>query len=69
MPDFKKDLEAVIQRAKESGLNISSPLARRREIGRGPLRLANSHPSIYAILGVIPTMEEVDDQTVRTAEI
>ena len=39
MSEFKKDLEEVIQRAKESGIEYSSRLGRRKRIGRGPLRL------------------------------
>ncbi len=39
MPEFRRDLEEVIQRAKHRVLNISLPLEQRKRIGIGLLRL------------------------------
>ena len=64
MPDFKKDLEAVIQRAKESGVEYIFTVGTEKKDWRRALEIANSHPTIYAILGVHPhNAKEIDDQT------
>ncbi len=67
MPDFKKDLEAVIQRAKESGVEYIFTVGTEKKDWRRALEIANSHPTIYAILGVHPhNAKEIDDQTYPT---
>jgi len=64
MPDFKKDLEAVIQRAKESGVEYIFTVGTEKKDWKRALEIANSDPSIYAILGVHPhNAKEIDDQT------
>ena len=64
MPEFKKDLEAVIQRAKESGVEYIFTVGTEKKDWKRALEIANSHPSIYAILGVHPhNAKEIDDQT------
>ena len=64
MPEFKKDLEAVIQRAKESGVEYIFTVGTERKDWKKALEIANSHPSIYAILGVHPhNAKEIEDQT------
>jgi TatD DNase family protein len=64
MPEFKKDLEAVIQRAKESGVEYIFTVGTEKRDWKRALEIANSHPSIYAILGVHPhNAKEIDDQT------
>jgi TatD DNase family protein len=63
MPDFKKDLEAVVQRAKESGVEYIFTVGTEKKDWKKALEIANSHPSIYAILGVHPhNVKEIDDQ-------
>ena len=67
MPEFKKDLEAVIQRAKESGVEYIFTVGTERKDWKRALEIANSNPSIYAILGVHPhNAKEIDDQTYPT---
>jgi TatD DNase family protein len=67
MPEFKKDLEAVIQRAKESGVEYIFTVGTERKNWKRALEIANSNPSIYAILGVHPhNAKEIDDQTYPT---
>jgi TatD DNase family protein len=67
MPEFKKDLEAVIQRAKESEVEYIFTVGTERRDWKRALEIANTHPSIYAILGVHPhNAKEIDDQTYRT---
>ncbi len=64
MPDFKKDLETVIQRAKESGVEYIFTVGTEKKDWRRALEIANTHDSIYAILGVHPhNAKEIDDQT------
>ena len=63
MQDFKKDLEAVIQRAKESGVEYIFTVGTEKKDWKRVLEIANSHPSIYAILGVHPhNVKEIDDR-------
>ena len=64
MPEFKRDLEGVIQRAKESGVEYIFTVGTEKKDWERALEIANSHPSIYAILGVHPhNAKEIDDQT------
>jgi TatD DNase family protein len=64
MPEFMKDLEAVIQRAKESGVEYIFTVGTEKKDWKRAVEIADSHPSIYAILGVHPhNAKEIDDQT------
>jgi len=64
MPEFKKDLDGVIQRAKESGVNTIFTVGTERKDWKRALEIAHLHPSVYAILGVHPhNAKEIDDQT------
>jgi TatD DNase family protein len=64
MPDFKRDLEQVIQRANESGVGYIFTVGTEKKDWKRALEIADSHPSIYAILGVHPhNAREIDDQT------
>jgi TatD DNase family protein len=64
MPEFRKDLEAVIQRAKESGVEYIFTVGTEKRDWKRALEIADSHPSIYAILGVHPhNAKEIDEQT------
>ncbi len=64
MPDFEKDLEAVIQRARESGVEYIFTVGTEKKDWKRALEIAHSHSSIYAILGVHPhNAKEIDDQT------
>jgi len=64
MPEFKKDLEAVIQRAKESGIEYIFTVGTEEKDWKRALEIADSHPSIYAILGVHPhNAKEINDRT------
>jgi TatD DNase family protein len=64
MPEFKKDLEAVIERAEASGVEYIFTVGTEKKNWSRALEIANSHPSIYAILGVHPhNAKEIDDQT------
>jgi len=64
MPEFKKDLEAVIQRAIESGVEYVFTVGTEKKDWKRALEIIESHPSIYAILGVHPhNAKEIDHQT------
>ncbi|HSB03912.1 MAG TPA: TatD family hydrolase [Thermodesulfobacteriota bacterium] len=66
MPEFKKDLESVIQRAKESGVEYIFTVGTEKKDWKRALEIANSHPSIYAILGVHPhNAKEIDEESYR----
>jgi TatD DNase family protein len=67
MPDFRKDLEQVIQRAKASGVGYIFTVGTEKKDWKRALEIADSHPSIYAILGVHPHhAKEIEDQTYPT---
>jgi len=67
MPDFRRDLEQVIQRAKESGIGYIFTVGTEKKDWKRTLEIATSHPSIYAILGVHPHhAKDIDDQTFST---
>ena len=64
MPEFKKDLEGVIRRAMESGVEYIFTVGTEEKDWRRALEITNAHPSIYAILGIHPhNAKEIDDQT------
>jgi TatD DNase family protein len=64
MPEFRRDLEEVIQRAKHSGIEYIFTVGTEKKDWERTLEIANSHPSVYAILGVHPhNAKEIDDQT------
>jgi TatD DNase family protein len=67
MEEFERDLEEVIQRAKESGVEyIFTVGTEKKDWGRA-IEIAHLHPPIYAILGVHPHhAKEIDDQTYPT---
>lgn len=67
MPEFKKDLEAVIQRAKASGVEYIFTVGTEKKDWKRAIEIADSHSSVYAILGVHPhNAKEIDDQTYPT---
>jgi len=67
MPDFKRDLEQVIQRAKESGVGYIFTVGTEKKDWQRALEIADSHAFVYAILGVHPHhAKEIEDQTYPT---
>jgi len=67
MPDFRKDLEQVIQRAKESTIGYIFTVGTEKKDWKRALEIADLHPSIYAILGVHPhNVKEIEDRTYPT---
>jgi TatD DNase family protein len=64
MSEFKKDLEEVIQRAKESGVEYLFTVGTEKKDWKRALEIAHSHSMIYAILGVHPhNAREIDERT------
>lgn len=64
MPDFKKDLDEVIQRAKESGVEYIFTVGTERKDWSKTLEICHRYPSVYAILGVHPhNAKEIDSET------
>ncbi len=64
MPEFKKDLDEVIQRAKESGVEYIFTVGTDKKDWKRALEIAQSYPSVYAILGVHPhNAKEIDGET------
>jgi TatD DNase family protein len=67
MPDFRKDLEEVIQRAEASDVGTIFTVGTESKDWRKALEIAHSHPSIYAILGVHPHhAKEINHETYST---
>jgi TatD DNase family protein len=70
MPDFRRDLEEVIQRAKEAGVEYIFTVGTEKKDWKRAIEIAQSHPFIYAILGVHPhNAKEIDDQTYETLRV
>jgi TatD DNase family protein len=64
MPEFKKDLEEVILRAKKSGVEYIFTVGTEKRDWKRALEISHSHPGVYAILGVHPhNAKEIDDRT------
>ena len=67
MPEFKRDLEEVIQRAKASGVEYIFTVGTERKDWQRALEISHSHPFVYAVLGVHPhNAKEIDDGTYST---
>jgi TatD DNase family protein len=67
MPEFRRDLEQVILRAKASGVEYIFTVGTEKRDWMRALEIAHSNPSVYAILGVHPhNAKEIDDQTYPT---
>jgi TatD DNase family protein len=63
MPDFREDLEDVVKRAKESGIEYIFTVGTEKKDWKRALEIAHSYPFIFAILGVHPhNVREVGDQ-------
>jgi len=64
MPDFKRDLDKVLQRAKEWGVEYIFTVGTEKKDWARVLEIAHSYPSVYAILGVHPHhAKEIDDES------
>ncbi len=64
MPEFKKDLDEVLQRAKDSGIEYIFTVGTEKRDWKRALEIAQTHASVYAILGVHPhNAKEIDDGT------
>ena len=67
MPEFKKDLEEVVLRAKKSGVEYIFTVGTEKRDWKRTLEISHSHPGVYAILGVHPhNAKEIDDRTYPT---
>jgi TatD DNase family protein len=67
MPEFRRDLTDVIQRAKASGVEYIFTVGTEKKDWDRALEIAHSHPSVYAILGVHPhNAREIDEETYPT---
>ncbi len=64
MPEFRRDLTEVIQRAKASGVENIFTVGTEKKDWMRALEIAHSNPSVYAILGVHPhNAKEIDEET------
>ena len=67
MPEFRRDLTEVIQRAKASGIDYIFTVGTEKKDWNRALEIAHSYPSAYAILGVHPhNAREIDEETYPT---
>ena len=53
-PEFRDDLEAVLVRAKEAGVTRIITIGTSIEGSRNAIRLAESHPCVFAAVGIHP---------------
>ena len=53
-PDFKDDIEGVIQRAREAGVGVMQTICTEMEEFDEVLNIANSYEGIYCSVGVHP---------------
>ncbi len=64
MPEFRKDLKEVLQRAKASGVEYIFTVGTGKKDWRATLEIAESNSMVYALLGVHPHhAKEIDEQT------
>jgi TatD DNase family protein len=67
VPEFRRDLAEVIQRAKASGIDYIFTVGTEKRDWNRALEIAHSYPSIYAVLGVHPhNAREIDKETYPT---
>ncbi len=67
MPEFEKDLDDVIQKAKASGVEYIFTVGTEKKDWKRALEIAHRYPSVYTILGVHPhNAREIDDGTYAT---
>jgi TatD DNase family protein len=67
MPEFRRDLKEVIQRAKASGVEYIFTVGTEKKDWNRALEIAHSNPSVYAILGIHPhNAREIDQETYPT---
>lgn len=67
MPEFRDDLEEVIQRAKANDIGCVFTVGTEEKDWERAVEISRSHPSVYAVLGVHPhNAKEVDEQTYST---
>jgi len=63
MPEFRKDLDEVVQRAKEAGVQYIFTVGTERKDWNRVLEIAHRYPTVYGILGVHPhNAQEIDDE-------
>lgn len=65
-PEFKPDFDAVIRRATEAGVTRIITIGTSIESSRRAVELAETYPSIYAVIGVHPTYAEKAENDVIT---
>ncbi len=64
MPEFKKDLTEVLQRAKVSGVEYIFTVGTGKNDWERTLEIAQANSMVYAILGIHPHhAKEIDEQT------
>jgi len=64
MPEFKEDIEEVIERAKSSGVEYIFTVGTEKKDWGKTIEIANTYPSVYALLGVHPhNAKEIDNET------
>ncbi len=64
MPDFKSDLDEVIQRAQNAGVGYFFTIGTEENDWKRAIEIAETHTSVYAVLGIHPhNAKEVNDRT------
>ncbi len=64
LPEFRKDLTEVLQRAKDSGVEMIFTVGTEKKDWKRALEIAQTYSWVYAILGVHPhNVKEIDEET------
>src|SRR3954447_23472414 len=70
-PDFAPDFDDVLRRATEAGVTRIITIGTSIESSRRAVELAEKHESVYAAIGVHPTVDagDLDDVTMPLREL
>ncbi len=64
MPDFNRDLNEVVKRAQDSGIEYIFTVGTEKKDWLKAIKIAETYPFVFAILGVHPhNAKEIDDKT------
>ena len=63
-PEYAEDFEAVLQRASDAGVSRILTIGTSIASSRRAIELAENHSSVFAVIGVHPTVEEAEEDVI-----